>query len=175
MQGRSAMKCLVADDNADLARLWGLALGADGHDVTVCTDGDAAVNQMRVQDFDLLILDLFMPGGGALALARVAVYNNPAAQVLVVTGADCFAYGELLEMGGNIAMVLRKPVSPDDLRSYVAHLEQKAGAIRADAPAEASSVAGRGADKAGRAPRAVSGSADGAQAFHPVEKRAQRA
>ena len=127
------MKCLVADDNADLARLWALALEGDGHDVTVCTDGDAAVNQMRVQDFDLLILDLFMPGGGALALARVAVYNNPAAQVLVVTGADCFAFGELLEMGDNIAMVLRKPVSPTDLRSYVAHLAQKAAGVRAEA------------------------------------------
>lgn len=164
------MKCLVADDNADLARLWALAIEADGHDVTVCTDGDAAVNQMRVQDFDLLILDLFMPGGGALALARVAVYNNPAAQVLVVTGADCFAFGELLEMGDNIAMVLRKPVSPTDLRSYVAHLAQKAAGVRAETEAEASSVAGRGAEAAAPAP-----SGDGPQGFDPVQKSAQRA
>ncbi|MGG7567682.1 response regulator [Rhodovulum sp. DZ06] len=119
------MKCLVADDNADLAELWAIALRADGHDVTCCTDGNQAVNQMRVQDFDLLVLDLFMPGGGALSLARVAVYNNPDAQVMVITGADCFAYGELLEMGDNIAMVLRKPVSPQDLRSFVTHLEHK--------------------------------------------------
>ncbi len=119
------MKCLVADDNPDLARLWAPALSADGHDVTACTDGHDAVNQMRVANFDLLVLDLFMPGGGALALARVAIYNNPDAQVLVVTGADCFAYGELLEMGDNIAMVLRKPVSPRDLRSFVSHLDGK--------------------------------------------------
>ena len=119
------MKCLVADDNADLARLWALALSADGHHVTTCIDGHDAVNQMRVADFDLLVLDLFMPGGGALALARVAIYNNPDAQVVVITGAECFAYGELLEMGENIAMVLRKPVSPKDLRSLVSHLETK--------------------------------------------------
>ena len=169
------MKCLVADDNADLARLWALAIEGDGHDVTVCTDGDAAVNQMRVQDFDLLILDLFMPGGGALALARVAVYNNPAAQVLIVTGADCFAFGELLEMGDNIAMVLRKPVSPNDLRSYVAHLEHKVAAARAAVGAEASSVAGRAkAGGAGAAPSAV-GAGDGPQCFDTVEKSAQRA
>jgi hypothetical protein len=60
-----------------------------------------------------------------LVLARVAIYNNPDAQVLVVTGAECFAYGELLDMGDNIAMVLRKPVSPKDLRSFVAHLGAK--------------------------------------------------
>lgn len=131
------MKCLVADDNADLARLWGLALEADGHDVTVCTDGIDAVNRMRVKNYDLLVLDLFMPGGGALSLARVAIYNNPDAQVLVVTGADCFAYGELLEMGENIAMVLRKPVSPMDLRHYVKHIESKRGrSARTGAEAE---------------------------------------
>lgn len=122
------MRCLVADDNADLARLWAMALSADGHDVTWCTDGHEAVNKMRVKDFDLLVLDLFMPGGGALSLARVAIYNNPDAQVMVITGADCFAYGELLEMGDNISMVLRKPVSPTDLRHYVKHLEEKRSA-----------------------------------------------
>ena len=148
------MKCLVADDDADLARLWAAALAADGHAVTCCTDGDAAVNQMRVTDFDLLVLDLFMPGGGALSLARVAIYNNPDAQVLVITGADCFAYGELLEMGDNIAMVLRKPVTPRDLRSYVAHLDAK----RRPGASSASSVLGREEGEG-----------------EPVELRAQRA
>ena len=157
------MKCLVADDNADLARLWALTLSADGHDVTVCTDGHEAVNKMRVKSFDLLVLDLFMPGGGALSLAKVAVYNNPEAEVLIVTGAEAFAYGELLEMGENIAMVLRKPVSPEDLRSCVAHIEHK----RAAAPAPRPAVA-HIAPPAPRHPLAP-------QRVQPVEQSAKRA
>lgn len=54
-------KVLVVDDEHALARALELKLTAEGMDVTVAHDGEAALELIRGGDFELVLLDLVMP------------------------------------------------------------------------------------------------------------------
>lgn len=57
-----AMHLLVAEDDQRLARLLQRGLTAEGHVVEAVNDGDAAFAMALEGDFDVLILDVMMPG-----------------------------------------------------------------------------------------------------------------
>jgi CheY-like chemotaxis protein len=54
-------KILVAEDEAGLRELYCEFLREDGYEVVEAEDGQAAIDLMKVQDFDLLISDFRMP------------------------------------------------------------------------------------------------------------------
>ena len=60
----------MADDNRDAATMLAAVLGARGHRVTLAHDGGAALALARGAAFDLLILDIGMPGMSGYELAR---------------------------------------------------------------------------------------------------------
>ena len=71
-----ALRILVADDNRDAATMLAAVLEARGHRVTLAHDGEAALALARGATFDLLILDIGMPGLSGYELAR-AVRRMP--------------------------------------------------------------------------------------------------
>jgi PAS domain S-box-containing protein len=71
-------KVLVADDEDGLRELLGEILSADGHDVTLVSDGTAALEKLAREPFDLVLSDMRMPGLDGPALYKAAVERNPA-------------------------------------------------------------------------------------------------
>ncbi|WP_119154546.1 ATP-binding protein [Caldimonas tepidiphila] len=68
LQGR---RILFVEDEADIAAAIGTMLRASGAEVRTCGRYDEALPQVRAADFDLLLSDLNLPGGGSgLDLAR---------------------------------------------------------------------------------------------------------
>ncbi|MEZ5317524.1 MAG: response regulator transcription factor [Vicinamibacterales bacterium] len=65
-----ARRVLVVEDEPHIRELVRLHLGLEGLEVTEAADGDAGLRLIREQDFDLLILDLMLPGLDGLALCR---------------------------------------------------------------------------------------------------------
>ncbi|HTH95387.1 MAG TPA: response regulator transcription factor [Rhodocyclaceae bacterium] len=63
-------KLLIADDDADLCALLQSYLGAEGFDVQVANDGDTALAVATAEAFDLLILDVMMPGKNGFEVLR---------------------------------------------------------------------------------------------------------
>ncbi|MFN3791806.1 PAS domain S-box protein [Massilia sp.] len=64
------LRILVADDNVDAATMLGAMLDARGHRVSLAHDGYAALGLAKEGRFDLLILDIGMPGLSGYELAR---------------------------------------------------------------------------------------------------------
>ena len=56
------MRILVAEDNAINQRLAEALLGRDGHTVTIVADGAAAVAAAASETFDIILMDVQMPG-----------------------------------------------------------------------------------------------------------------
>lgn len=55
-------RILVVDDEEDLRVLTGKFLSIEGHDVDLAKGGDEAFKWMNEYDYDLVILDVIMPG-----------------------------------------------------------------------------------------------------------------
>jgi len=82
-------RILVADDEPSVRESVGYALGQEGFDVTIATDGDDADNKLGTGDvhFDLLVLDIMMPGRSGLDLCRDVRSRSPV-PIILLTAKD---------------------------------------------------------------------------------------
>ena len=63
-------KILLVEDDPHLAKGLLFNLEREGYDVLSVDNGVSALDQLREKDFDLIILDLMLPGLGGLDVAR---------------------------------------------------------------------------------------------------------
>ena len=64
-------KILVCDDDKDIVEAIGIYLEQEGYTVIKAYDGVEAINVLRSQPVDLLIIDIIMPGMNGLELCRL--------------------------------------------------------------------------------------------------------
>jgi excisionase family DNA binding protein len=79
-------RVLVADDEASIRDLLAKALALAEYEVDTAADGRAALERLRLQNYDLLIADLRMPGMDGLSVIRDARRYNSALKVIIITG-----------------------------------------------------------------------------------------
>src|SRR5688572_21375794 len=80
-------RILVVDDESSIRDLLSKTLTMDGYyDVDTATDGRSALERFHSHHYDLLIVDLKMPGMDGLSVIREAKRITPALPVIVVTG-----------------------------------------------------------------------------------------
>jgi len=79
-------RVLVADDEASIRELLGRTLALAEYDVDVAVDGRSALDRLRVDNYDLLIADLRMPGVDGLQLIREARRFSATLKVIIITG-----------------------------------------------------------------------------------------
>ena len=65
-QPRNGLSILFADDEESLQELMGMELPRMGHTVCVCPDGQAAIDELKKNAYDCLLVDLDMPGVWAI-------------------------------------------------------------------------------------------------------------
>jgi DNA-binding response OmpR family regulator len=111
---------LVADDEPDFRMLFAHHLGRLGHTVHFAGDGEQVLTQLRSQPFDLLLLDLRMPGTGGLnVLQRLREHPAPGPLPIIVVTAhgDPDTAVACLNLGAED--FLEKPVRPTILKHRV--------------------------------------------------------
>jgi DNA-binding response OmpR family regulator len=82
------LRLLLVEDDEDMALLMQRRLERAGHQVTRCDSPEDALQVLAVSTFDLISLDMFLPGMDGLELLqslRRAGINTP---VIMVTPAD---------------------------------------------------------------------------------------
>jgi two-component system KDP operon response regulator KdpE len=76
---------LVVDDEAPMRKLLSRNLRASGYAVHAAADGTEALKVLKQQPFDLLLLDINLPGPNGLQVLE-AVRRDAAVPVLIVSG-----------------------------------------------------------------------------------------
>jgi DNA-binding NtrC family response regulator len=80
------IKILIVDDDRDIADILVDIVSNKERAVDVCYDGLDAVKSIRNSVYDLVIVDLIMPGAGGLDVLKYAKKSNPDALVIIITG-----------------------------------------------------------------------------------------
>ncbi|MBK1723584.1 hybrid sensor histidine kinase/response regulator [Thiocystis violacea] len=70
IEHRQRLRILLVDDNKVSQKLAGSLLREWGHEVSIASDGRAAVDLFRAQRFHLIFMDLYMPGMDGIAATR---------------------------------------------------------------------------------------------------------
>src|SRR2546430_16823841 len=63
-------RVLVVEDDPRLASTLDRVLAAEGHDVEVAADGNDALHRARERPFDLVVLDIMLPGLDGISVCR---------------------------------------------------------------------------------------------------------
>ncbi|MDQ6765053.1 MAG: response regulator transcription factor [Verrucomicrobiota bacterium] len=118
------MRVLIVDDEARLTRHVASALTEAGHDPVAVHEGEAALRAASETAFDLVVLDVGLPGmDGFEVLRRLRAHHNPS-RVLMLT-----ARGELndritgLQLGADD--YLPKPFAMQELLARVRALSRR--------------------------------------------------
>jgi len=78
-------RILIADDEDSLRWVLEKGFRGAGYQVTAVKDGTAALGEIEAQPFDLVLLDVRMPGIDGLTLLKQARELRPDAQVVIMT------------------------------------------------------------------------------------------
>src|SRR4051795_7184397 len=82
------MRILLVDDDPKLARALAKGLRAHAYAVDVASDSDAALLRAAVYDYDVVLLDVMLPGSDGFAVCRALRERGAAAPVLMLTARD---------------------------------------------------------------------------------------
>jgi CheY-like chemotaxis protein len=120
--GKRRHRILVVDDNEDAAETMHMLLEALGYDANIAHDGNEALESIKVNAPDVVLLDIGLPGLSGIQVARrvkTEVLKQPA--LIAVTGYGQERDRETSYDAGFIAH-LTKPVDVDKLSALLARL-----------------------------------------------------
>jgi DNA-binding NtrC family response regulator len=80
-----AAKILIADDDPVSCQLFAETLEAEGFQVDQVTSGSEATERLREESYDVLIIDVRMPGVSGLEVTRVVHKRQPSLPIIVMT------------------------------------------------------------------------------------------
>jgi two-component system response regulator MprA len=110
-------RVLVVDDEPRMLSMMRRVLEVDGYDVAVANEGGAALEILRSEPVDLLILDVMMPGADGFEICRT-VRRESGMPILMLTARD-EAVDKVtgLDCGADDYVV--KPFNPEELMARV--------------------------------------------------------
>lgn len=115
------MQVLIVEQDADLAGIWAGFLTRQGLVCTRVGTVTEAYDALRRQPFAAIVLDMELPGGGALQVADFATYRNPEVPIIAVTAHGFFSDSAIFELVPNARGLLRTPARVEDMAALVQH------------------------------------------------------
>lgn len=115
------MHVLIVQSAPELGLLWQRHLQRCGMHVTVVESQDEAIAAMNRVAPDIIILDLVLQNGSALAVADYADYRCPETRVIFVTNTRFFSDGSIFSLAANACAFVQTATPPEDLAAMVAH------------------------------------------------------
>ncbi len=122
VQSSRSDKILVVDDSPDNVFLIKTILEEEGYTVSTAENGYSALKKIAEAPFDLVLLDLMMPGMDGYEVTRCIRENKslPFVPILLITAHDSPNVAQGLDLGADD--FIRKPVTVDELLARVRSL-----------------------------------------------------
>jgi len=125
----SKLSILVIDDEARIRNVIHTSLSRDGFDVEVAENGEMGMQMINQRHFDIILLDLMMPGISGLNVLNHLKSHHPHSVVIVITGYATIEHSTQAIKNGAFDFIA-KPFSPSDLRGVIAKASEFIRALK---------------------------------------------
>jgi DNA-binding response OmpR family regulator len=112
------VRILVIDDEPRILGFLARGLAAEGYNVDVADNGAEAVRAARRERYDLVLLDLLLPGIDGLSVLQALGHVNPALPVVIVSARSDLPT-KLRGFGLGAADYVSKPFALDELLARI--------------------------------------------------------
>ena len=126
-------RILVAEDNRTNQKVIKAILERAGHSVVVVEDGNGAVERIERERFDLVLMDLGMPGLGGMDAVKLLRFTHDPAELPPILALSADATPESREACRRLGFsgYLTKPIDAGDLVATIDRLVAPSGAAPA--------------------------------------------
>ncbi|WP_239520599.1 hypothetical protein [Pseudooceanicola aestuarii] len=118
-QVRPPLNVLIVESEPDLGTLWQHYLSRSGCKTSLVHEEDAAIACLQSMTFQVIVMNLVLETGAALAIADFASYRQPGARIIFVTDTSFFSDGSIFSFAPNACALMRSDMAPDDLVAVV--------------------------------------------------------
>ena len=118
------MRLLIVEDEKELCDAVAKSLYRSGYEVDTCYDGNEALDYIFSEDYDLIVLDLNLPGKDGMDILRELRETNEETKVLILSARSQIADKvEGLDAGAND--YLEKPFHLQELEARIRSLTRR--------------------------------------------------
>lgn len=124
MENKIKAKVLLVDDEEDFISTLSQRLKVRGLTVSGATSGEEALKLVEEEPFDIIVLDLAMPGMDGLETLKTIKENHPDAEIIMLSGHGTVKTSiEAMKLGADD--FLEKPVDFKELLSKIDEARNK--------------------------------------------------
>ena len=124
MEKELKAKVLLVDDEEDFLSTLAERLEARGLKVNTVTSGEQAVAKAEKEGFDLIVLDLAMPGMDGLETLKRIKAKQPDAEIIILSGQGSIKTSiEAMKLGAED--FIEKPVNISELLDKISEAKEK--------------------------------------------------
>ena len=134
MTAKTGLSVLVVDDDGQIRKTLRGVLEDEGHTVGEAADGEGALEVLESRRFDVVLLDVNMPGKGGLEILTMVRELAPETGVIMVSGEGTISTAVRALKRGAFDFI-EKPVDPERLLDVIAQAGHVAS-IRSGAESE---------------------------------------
>lgn len=118
------MRLLIVEDEKELCDTISKSLYESGYEVDTCYDGEEALDYILTEDYDLIVLDLNLPGMDGMDILRELRKENEETKVLILSArSQIIDKVEGLDAGANDYMA--KPFHLQELEARIRSLTRR--------------------------------------------------
>jgi len=119
------MRVLLVDDDTTLRRTLGIGLRAEGHDVLIAADGRTALEALREDRPDIMVLDLGLPDVSGMEVLRRLRGWSTTPVVVLSARAESTEKVQALDLGADDYVT--KPFGMEELLARIRAAARRAG------------------------------------------------
>jgi DNA-binding response OmpR family regulator len=112
------IRLLLVDDEEDFVATLAQRLHLRGYEAAVASDGEEALNMIERHTYDVLVLDLMLPGMSGLDVLQAVKRQVPDLPVIMLTGQGSTREG-MEGMHSGAFDYMMKPVDFDELKKKI--------------------------------------------------------
>nr|WP_119837812.1 response regulator [Pseudooceanicola algae] len=120
------MRVLIVESETQLGWIWKRHFDRNGSMARLVHGQDAAIECLRNEEYDVIVLDLVLDQGSALAIADFANYRQPATKVIFVTNTSFFSDGSIFQHATNACALMNSTSPPSDIAAMADHFGAEA-------------------------------------------------